>query len=92
VNRRSLIALLIGVLASILGLLAATRLRARRCGSLGGTWDDARRSCSLPAGVAGDSMLQTLGSYALGAAIAVLVAFMLWRAYLAATGRGPRRQ
>jgi hypothetical protein len=92
VNRRSLIVLLIGVLASLLGLLAATRLRARRCDSLGGAWDDARRSCRLPAGVVGESTLQTLGAYALGAAIAVLVAFMLWRAYLAATGRGPNRR
>jgi len=92
VNRRSLIVLLIGVLASILGLLAATRLRARRCDSLGGTWDDARRSCHLPAGIAGETTLQTLGSYTLGAALAVLVAFMLWRAYLAVTGRGPGRR
>lgn len=88
-NRRSLILLLIGVLASILGMLAATRIRARRCAALDGQWDEVARRCVLPAGTAGETLPQLLTAYLLGLVLAAIVAFMLWRVFLFATGRGP---
>lgn len=90
-NRRSLASLLIGVLASILGLLAAFRIRANRCLARGGEWDEARRLCRVPAGTAGESFAQVATAYLLGAVIMLVIGFVLYRLFLAATGRGPRR-
>ena len=88
-NRRSLILLLIGVLASLLGMLAATRIRARRCAALDGQWDEVARRCVLPPGTPGETLSQSLTAYLLGLVIAAMIAFMLWRIFLFATGRGP---
>jgi hypothetical protein len=90
VNRRSLISLLIGVLASIVGLLAAVRIRSNRCSGMGGRWDDAKRLCVVPDGTAGESATQVMTSYLLGAVVALVAGFMLWRVMLFVTGRGPR--
>lgn len=88
-NRRSLITMLIGVLASIAGLLAATRLRAGRCLERGGQWDDARRACRVAAGVAPETTAQVASAYLVGLLVAVVAGFMLWRLYRLAIGEGP---
>jgi hypothetical protein len=90
-NRRSLILLLIGVIASLAGMLGAMRVRSGRCEALGGTWDDAARACRVPAGAAGETAGQVISAYLLGLVLALVVAFMLWRVLLFVTGRGPDR-
>ena len=90
-NRRSLILLLIGVIASLAGMLAATRIRTGRCAALGGRWSDVERACQVAAGAPGESAGQITSAYLLGLVIAVVVGFMLWRMFLFVTGRGPDR-
>jgi hypothetical protein len=90
-KRRPIILLLIGVIAAILGMLAASRIRAGRCAGLGGQWDDVRRACTVPAGMTGESAGQVATAYLLGIVIAAVAAFMLWRIFLFAIGRGPDR-
>jgi hypothetical protein len=89
VNRRSLISLLIGVLASIVGMLAAVRIRSNRCAGMGGTWNDAQRVCAVPGGN-GETAIQVVTAYLLGVVVALVAGFMLWRVMLFVTGRGPR--
>lgn len=86
-TRRSLIAMLIGILASIAGLLAATRLRADRCLDGGGQWDDARRACRAAA--VPETAGQLASAYAVGALVALVAGFMLWRLSRYAMGEGP---
>ena len=90
-NRRSIILLLMGVIASLAGMLGAMRIRARRCASLGGTWDDVERACRVAAGAPGETAGQITSAYLLGFVLAAVVAFMLWRMFLFVTGRGPDR-
>ncbi|HYD52376.1 MAG TPA: hypothetical protein VEA99_07105 [Gemmatimonadaceae bacterium] len=91
-KRRPLILLLVGALATLLGLMASTRIRASRCASRGGEWDDLRRACRLASGASGETVGQVTTAYLLGLVIAVIVAFMLWRIFLFAIGRGPDRR
>lgn len=88
-TRRSIIAMLIGVIASLVGLLVATRVRGDRCLARGGTWDDARRTCRVAGGAAGETIAQVATGFLAGALVALVAGFMLWRLYLFAIGRGP---
>jgi hypothetical protein len=78
--------LLVGVLAGVAGLWAATRLRQDRCLDARGSWDATRRACAMPDGVASDSTLAALRDYGIGVLVALVVGFVLWRVYLAASG------
>lgn len=92
-NRRSLASLLIGILAAVAGLSAAGWLRQRRCIADGGRWDAAARLCFDSAGLpSSESTGDLVRVYFLAALVAVMLAVMLWRIYLFATGaRAPRR-
>jgi hypothetical protein len=76
-NRRSIIQLLIGILASLAGLGVLTVVRQKRCIAEGGTWAGVSRICTGPSGPIDVSRASDV-VMALG--IALLVAFMLYRA------------
>lgn len=87
-DRRPLINLLIGVISGLVGFAVVAWLRQRRCGELGGSWDDVGRRCALATGDAG--AVNQFSDIAVGLAIAAFVAFMCFRIFLYATGQGPR--
>lgn len=87
-DRRPLINLLIGVISGLVGFAVVAWLRQRRCGELGGAWDDVARQCALATGAIGD--VSQLGDIAIGLAIAGVVAFMCFRIFQYAIGQGPR--
>ena len=76
-NRRSLIQLLIGIIATTAGLAALNAVRHDRCLDARGQWMAATRSCVGPAGplsvARGSDVIVAIG-------IGVLLAFMLYRA------------
>ena len=87
-NRRSIIVLLIGVLATVGGLTAATLLERDRCLDAGGRWVAAARQCWLASDV---SIGFGMRSIAIGVVVALLAAVMLYRAFLFfERGRAPR--
>jgi hypothetical protein len=76
-NRRSLIQLLIGVIAAMAGLAAMSVLRQNRCVTSGGTWNADVRACVGPDGpIAVAQATDVVAAVVIGA----LVAFMLYRA------------
>jgi hypothetical protein len=76
-NRRSLIQLLIGIIATIAGLAALNAIRQDRCLDAGGRWMAAARSCVGPSG----PLSVSRGTDVIAAiVIGVLLAFMLMRA------------
>lgn len=78
-DRRSIIVLLIGVIASLVGALTALFLEQRRCGDAGGQWNAAARQCELSSGAtAGWSGTSLLA----GVVVGVLLAVFLYRAVL----------
>lgn len=86
-NRRSLIQLLIGVIATMAGLAALNAIRQDRCLDAGGQWMAAARSCVGPGG----PLSVARGSDVIAAiVIAVLLAFMLQRASMFARRRASR--
>jgi hypothetical protein len=88
-DRRSIIILLIGVIASMVGFGIPAFLRQRRCGSAGGTWDGVGRHCVASTG---ERIDVSVGSdVVIGALIAIALAFMLFRILLFAMGRMTRR-
>jgi len=87
-NRRSIMILLIGIIAALSGLAVTAFLGRRRCADLGGTWDATARLCRLEPGVtAGYSLAGTLAGVVTG----LVVAVVLYRAMLFVTGRATRR-
>ena len=76
-NRRSLIQLLIGVIAAMAGLAAMTVLRQNRCVASGGAWSADERTCVGPDGPIAVAQASDL---AVAVVIGFLVAFMLYRA------------
>lgn len=78
--------MLIGLAATLVGLLVATALRQKACVEAGGRWLVERR-CEI-AGGAEPGMVR---SYALGALAGVLAALMLWRTFTFFAGRGRPR-
>lgn len=92
-NRRSIASLLVGVLAAVAGFASAAWLRQRSCLANDGRWDAAARACLSSAGSPSPESVGDLArAYFLGAVIALMLAVMLWRVYLFATGaHSPRR-
>jgi hypothetical protein len=85
VNRRSLIVMLIGVIAAVVGGLVATFIEQRRCTDAGGRWLAAARACQLEGGA---SSGLTLTSLAAGVAAGVFIALFLYRAIVFFARRG----
>ncbi len=86
-KRRPIILLLIGTIAALAGSVVIVVLRQNRCAGEGGHYDAAIRRCQLPGG---DQVSVSAASDVIaGLVIAVLLAFMLVRIFLAATGRVP---
>jgi hypothetical protein len=86
-NRRSLIQLLIGIIATVAGLAALNAIRQDRCLDAGGQWVANARSCVGPDG----PLTVARGSDVLAAiVIGVLLAFMLHRASTFARRRSSR--
>ena len=86
-NRRSLIQLLIGIIATMAGLAALNAVRQDRCLDAGGPWPAATRSCVGPDG----PLSVARGSDVIVAiVIGVLLALMLDRASSFASRRASR--
>ncbi len=86
-NRRSLIQLLIGIIAAMVSLTALNAVRQDRCLDAGGQWAAATRSCTGPSGP-----LSVARGFDVIAAIVVgvLLAFMLHRISTFASQRASR--
>ena len=76
-NRRSVIQLLIGVIAALGGLGALTVIRQNRCVDAGGQWSIAQRSC---AGPSGPIPVDRWSDVTIALIIGLLLAVMLYRA------------
>lgn len=87
-NRRSLIVVLIGMIAGIAGFATIALLRQNRCKDMGGNWSAQARSCQLADGLAGN--VSNPSDLLAGAVVAVVLGFMLFRMFLYATGRAAR--
>jgi hypothetical protein len=88
-NRRSIITILIGAIATLSGFAVTALLRQRRCAGAGGQWVGTARECVL---ASGDRVaVSTLTDVFLGVTAAILLAFMLFRVLLFVMGRMPRR-
>lgn len=90
-NRQAIAQVLIGIIAAVAGLWTATWIRMSRCLDAGNRWDAVTRSCTPAPGGAAESTLQMVGAYAVGAAVALALAVMLWRVFRLAGGAGPAR-
>jgi hypothetical protein len=75
--RRSLIQILIGIVASISALWTVSALRANRCAGVGAQWLAATRTCQGPSGPVTVSRWTDIAA---GLAVGVLLAAMLYRA------------
>jgi hypothetical protein len=82
-TRRSLVTMLIGIMAALLGLLATTWLREDACLDAGGRWL-ATRTCELPPGA---EMPSSLRFYFIGVVVGLVTALLLWRTYTFITTR-----
>jgi hypothetical protein len=85
VNRRSLIVLLIGVIAALAGGVVATYVEKGRCGDAGGAWDAAARVCRLATGATSGFSATSVG---IGVVAAIFLAVFLSRAILFFARRG----
>jgi hypothetical protein len=88
-NRRGIILMLIGVIASIAGFATSAFLAQRRCIGAGGRWEQVTRICRLESG---DAI--SVGSFShvvTGVLVGVVLAFMLYRVQQLAMGRMSRR-
>lgn len=83
---RSLVPMLIGLLATLGALWGVDVYRARRCEAVGGTWDVARRVCAAADPAAFPGYLRGPGAYVLAIPVAVVIGFVLWRVYTFAGG------
>ena len=88
-NRRSIITVLIGVLATLTGFAVTALLRQRRCEGAGGRWAAATSECVTTSGERLE--IAAVTDVVLGVAAAFLLAFMLFRVLLFVMGRMPRR-
>jgi hypothetical protein len=76
-NRRAVIFMLIGAIASFAGFATTSVLWQRRCVATGGSWDQTVRLCRLPTGESlriGESMDIVAGIF-----VALVLGFMLHR-------------
>ena len=86
-TRRSLIQLLIGVISAIAGLAAMNAFRQDRCLDAGAQWNAATRAC---VGADGPLALGRSSDVIVAIGIAIVVAFMLYRASTFAGRRSSR--
>lgn len=86
--RQSVITILIGAIASLVGFTVIDYLRGDRCADMGGRWVATSRTCELPTG----EMVGTgnLTIFTLGAVAALAVGVLLYRTMLFVTGRMKR--
>jgi hypothetical protein len=75
-NRRSLIQILIGVIAAIAGLMSVILLRQGRCSEANGTWDGATQACIAAGGAIPIARFSDLVA---GFGMSVFVALLLYR-------------
>lgn len=76
-NRRAVILMLIGAIASFAGFAATSVLWQRRCVGLGGSWDQGARLCRM---VNGESVrIAATTDLVAGVIVAVVLGFMLFR-------------
>lgn len=87
-NRRSIIILLIGMIAALAGSLAAALLKQNRCASSGGQWQADTQLCQLPTGETVRTAATT--DVLVGIFVAIVLGFMLFRFLLFASGRMSR--
>jgi len=87
-NRRSLIKILIGAIATLGSLGALMVVRQNRCVAAGGQWSVAERTC---AGPNGPITVAQPADFALALVVGALLAFMLYRASTFATRRASGR-
>lgn len=76
--------LLVGVIAALSGLAAASYIQADRCAGMGGRWDAAVRRCQFPAG---ESTGWSIAAILTGFIVAVAVGILLYRAMQFFTNR-----
>lgn len=88
-NRRSIITMLIGAIAALAGFATTALVRQRRCRGAGGSWRSASRECVAATGERLD--VAGVTDVAIGALVALALAFMLFRVLLFVMGRMPRR-
>ena len=86
-NRRSLIQLLIGVIAAVAGLATMMLVRQDRCLEAGGSWSAQTRVCLGPDG---PLIVARASDVSVAIGIGLLVAFMLYRASTFAERRSQR--
>lgn len=66
--------LLVGVIAALCGLAAATYVQADRCSGMGGRWDAAVRRCQMPLGEStGWSITAIMTGFVVGVAVGILL-------------------
>jgi hypothetical protein len=80
-TRRTLVPVLIGILAAFGALAALNYVRQDRCLDAGGQWDAARRVCLAANGAVNTSGLLGGRGLALAFVLALLIAGVLWRVY-----------
>ena len=85
-NRRSIIQLLIGVIAALGGLGALTVIRQNRCLDAGGQWSVVQRSCTGPSG---PILVDRWSDITVALIVGLLLAVMLYRASTYANRRQP---
>ena len=83
-NRRSLIQILIGAIATLGSLAALMVVRQNRCVAAGGQWSVAERVCTGPTG---PIAVAEPADFAVALVVGALLAFMLYRASTFATRR-----
>ena len=89
-NRRAVILMLIGAIASFAGFAATSYLWLRRCADNGGSWDQSARLCRMPTG---DSVrIGAASDLVAGVVVTVLLGFMLFRLVTFAARRHPQPQ
>lgn len=87
-NRRSLMVMLIGVIAALSGFAAAAWVQQERCEGAGGLWRAAIRRCQLPDGT---STGWSLAAVLTGLVTAVVAGIVLFRAMQFVTERSRTR-
>lgn len=88
-NRRSIIVLLIGAIATLAGFATSALLRQRRCAGSGGEWHHQTRECISLTGERIDAAATS--DAVIGFMVAVGLAFVLFRVLLFVMGGMPRR-
>lgn len=79
--------LLVGVIAALSGLAAATYVQADRCSGMGGRWEAAVRRCQMPLG---ESTGWSLSAVVTGFIVGIAVGILLFRAMQFFTERARR--